>query len=337
MMAQQTFLCRHCGKSSRIKPSQASERLQCPHCGRDHFANTHRTVLGDAPQRRFHRIGHATLAVNRQTDSRRCDSLLHGMTLACVVAGFCLLLKLALSSQVTNAQDLSTDSAPGQRAIQEAWRQQVRDIATRYLQCSQIEDLLPLSRPTPSLAEKMRTYYTGDRKLPINGQLTDFFVDSEAENGDRLGMLLFETPSGKLGPLVVAQTLEGFRVDWPSMSGVGEMSLAEFMERRVTTPTLLHVTAWKADYYSYEFADPDRHLCLRLSDVDDAHSLYGYVSLSHAADLQKVDSLRAYDRFAAPSAQCPQGITVQARFPNSGSHRDQVEIISVICLGWYLP
>ena len=253
------------------------------------------------------------------------------------IAGLCVMLKLGLSSNLTSAQASPVTKPATNPSFQIAWREQVRALATRYLEAPDVAALLPMTRRPEQQADKMRNYYGATHTLPYGGHLTDTFVISEMENGDSLAMLVFADDAGHSHPIVVARTPEGLKVDWPSLSGVGDMTLEEFCEQRPEVPTLLHVSAWRVNYYSYAYSDEGKNLCLRLSDAEDAHSLYGYLPRFQEKDLQKVAGLPLLPRDPALSGILPQGITVQARFPKGSAGSNQVDIIQIVCLGWYLP
>lgn len=252
-------------------------------------------------------------------------------------AGLCLLLKLGLSSSLSGAQPSPMARPATNPGFQMAWREQVRALATRYLAAPDVATLLPMTRRAEQQADKMAKYHGTMHPLPYDGRLTDTFVTSETENGDTLAMLVFEDDAGHQHPLVVTRTPEGLKVDWPSLSGVGDMTLAEFCEVRPESPTLLHVSAWRVNYYSFVYSDEQNFLCLRLSDAGDDHSIYGYLPRSQEEDMQKATGLLMLPRDSALSGILPQGITVLARFPKGNSSDNQIEITKIVCLGWYLP
>ena len=253
------------------------------------------------------------------------------------IAGFCVMLKLGLSSNLTSAQASPMTKPVTNPSFEIAWREQVRALASRYLQAPDVAALLPMTRRAEQQADKMQNYYGTTHPLPYGGHLTDTFVTSEMENGDSLAMLLFEDDAGRPHPIVVARTPEGLKVDWPSLSGVGDMTLEQFYTSRPEVPTLLHITAWRVNYYSYAYSNEQESLCLRLSDAEDAHSLYGYLPRFQKDDLQKVAGLPLLSRDPAHSGILPQGITVQARFPKGSASSNQVDLTKIVCLGWYLP
>ena len=255
---------------------------------------------------------------------------------SCVV-GLSLLLKLGMSSNLTSAQASPATKPAPHLSYQMPWRDQVRALATSYLEAPDVTALMPMTRRAEQQIDKMRKYYGTTHPLPYGGHLTDTFVTSETDTGDTLAMLVFEDETGHQHPFVVAQTSKGLKVDWPSLSGVGDMSLEEFCEQRPVAPTLLHVSAWRVNYYSYAYSDEQNFLCLRISDAQDAHSLFGYLPRSQAEDMQQAMGLLVLPREPALSGILPQGVTVQARFAKNSSTDNQAEITRIVCLGWYLP
>ena len=263
--------------------------------------------------------------------------MVKALAIAFSFAGLCLLLKLGLNSSLTSAQASPVAKPATSPGFQSAWREQVRALAIRYLAAPDVDSLQPMTRRAEQQGNKMRKYHGAAHPLPLGGHLTDTFVTSETESGDILAMLVFEDDAGHQRPLVVARTPEGLKIDWPSLSGVGDMTLEEFCEKRPEVPTLLHVSAWRVNYYSFNYSDEQRLLCLRLSDASDAHSLYGYLSRARTEDMQKAASLLMMPRDPSLSGILPQGITVLARFSEEQASNNQIEISRILCLGWFLP
>lgn len=255
----------------------------------------------------------------------------------CSVAGLCMLVKLGSGTALSSAQ-ASPESKPAKPIVfQEQWRAEVRAVAQKFLAAAEPGDLLPLIRNADKLGPKVIKFYEASHSLPLGRELKDTFVVSEASNGDPLVMLLFVDKAGKDTPLVVARTAEGLKVDWPSLTGIGDMSLAEFIQQRPETPTLLHVTAWSVDYYSFDYADEGKYLCLRLTDAADDHALYGYLPRAQIHDVNQLAGVLPLSKATEHAGICPQGITLEARFPADKVGGNQAEIVRVICPGWYLP
>lgn len=331
--ALSTFQCPQCGKTSPLKIINASGRRQCLRCGLE----SHETGGKPSSPRRFRSIARSSRHLVQGKKAERSDGIVKALAIAFSFAGLCLLLKLGLNSSLTSAQASPVAKPATSPGFQMAWREQVRALAIRYLAAPDVDSLLPMTRRSEQQADKMRKYHGTAHSLPLGGHLTDTFVTSETESGDTLAMLVFEDDTGHQHPLVVARTPEGLKIDWPSLSGVGDMTLEEFCEKRPEIPTLLHVSAWRVNYYSFAYSDEQNFLCLRLSDAEDAHAIYGYLPRSQAEDMQKATGLLMLPRDSASSGILPQGITVLARFPKGNSSDNQIEITKIVCLGWYLP
>ena len=331
--ALSTFQCPQCGKTSPLKIINSSGRRQCLRCG----VESHETGGKPSSPRRFRSIVRSSRHLVQGKKAERSDGIVKALAIAFSFAGLCLLLKLGLTSSLTSAQASPVAKPAANPGFQMAWREQVRTLAPRYLAAPDVAALLPMTRRAEQQADKMQKYHGPAHPLPLGGHLTDTFMTSETESGDTLAMLVFEDDAGHQRPLVVARTPEGLKIDWPSLSGFGDMTLEEFCEKRPEVPTLLHVSAWRVNYFSFAYSDEQNFLCLRLSDAGDAHSLYGYLPRSQTEDMQKAAGLMMLPRDPALSGILPQGITVLARFSKEKSSNDQVEIARIICLGWFLP
>lgn len=66
--------------------------------------------------------------------------------------------------------------------------------------------------------------------------------------------------------LLCVESPAGWLIDWRSFTGTGDMSIGEFLETRPEKPVLLLVMAQRFDYFNGAFSEPERHLCLRLTD-----------------------------------------------------------------------
>jgi hypothetical protein len=272
------------------------------------------------------------------TPHRWSDAWLHPLTAVGLALCACLFVKLGWTSQTSVAPSsaLPMPSSPFHEN-ESAWKNQARKVAQRFLEAPTVDQLLPFTRRAHLYQNVMQQYHASNDPLPLGGTMTEFYYPTQSTNGDRLAMFLFMDSAGKSRPLVVAETAEGIRVDWPSLSGYGELSIKEFLELRPTEATLLHVSAAQADYFNYEFSDRKEFLCLQLQDVNQANHFYGFLSRKLAHQHPEISRLKAVPVRAITNDPHPQGITIRARFPKQARSSNHVEITEFICLGWYLP
>ncbi len=93
-------------------------------------------------------------------------------------------------------------------------------------------------------------------------------------------ILLFSYDSSRLGGTVdiamIRQPDGKFLIDWESYVGASETGWSDFKKQRIATPKLFRLFASIDDYYSYEFDNPAKYLCLHLASADGFYFVKGY-------------------------------------------------------------
>jgi type II secretory pathway pseudopilin PulG len=219
------------------------------------------------------------------------------------------------------------------------WAKQARDISSQFLRATTAAEILPLVRNQASFVKQIEAYASKPGNLPIAkaGVLDIVYAPEEAGKTGTLAMLFFENNEQHVQGLVLADTPEGLLVDWPSFSGEGDMSIAEFLEKKPTEPTLLRVAARLDDYYNFEYQNRDLVTCVRLTDYPETVYFYGYVLRSMPQLKSRIEHLPTQNHGSAEDLQTkPQPLTIKARFHAGTRSENQVEITEIIGNGWFV-
>ncbi|MBP7948290.1 MAG: hypothetical protein KA004_01455 [Verrucomicrobiales bacterium] len=147
----------------------------------------------------------------------------------------------------------------------------------------------------------------------------------------RFVVVMAETESYQSIPVTLEKTPAGFKVDWESFAGYGEMSAEQFLKERPTAPVLMRVTISASDYFNQDFPDKSTHACLRLGlglPLGAARHIYGYMPAGGTVQQEVL----------AASAGHPGRLfgVVRLRYPENSTTAEQVEITEFIQKGWVL-
>jgi hypothetical protein len=219
------------------------------------------------------------------------------------------------------------------------WGKTARDISSQFLRATTAAEILPLVRNRDAYAKKIEAYASKPGNLPIAkaGVLDIIYAPEEEGKTGTLAMLFFENNEQHVQGLVLADTPDGLLVDWPSFSGEGDMTIAEFLKNKPTEPVLLRVAARLDDYYNFEYQDRNLVTCLRLTDYPETIYFYGYVLRSVPQLKHRIEHLPTQDHSATEDLQSkPQPLTIKARFHAGTRSENQVEITEIMGNGWFV-
>ena len=124
----------------------------------------------------------------------------------------------------------------------------------------------------------------------------------------------------------------GFRVDWPSFDVYHEREWRDFVENRVSSPTLVRVYASPVEYYNFAFNDPEEYYCLRLENGRNPYGddpIYGYIRRDHEDYEKLIELAEVAGQFAMP-------LVLRINYPLLPQSGDQVEIVELISNGWMI-
>lgn len=132
--------------------------------------------------------------------------------------------------------------------------------------------------------------------------------------------------------MVVIEKPQGMFIDWPSMVGLGQISIRDFLRDQPGEAVALRVRARVGHYYNNDFSDTAKWLCLRLSDVTNENVVHGYVdrALPVAEALEKNLADPESGREVPDAALV---VVIQRSPGNPGP--DQARIVKLVSATWF--
>jgi hypothetical protein len=226
-----------------------------------------------------------------------------------------------------SAAAIATDSAPEFSTVSEADYAELRRAIERFIEARSVDQALPLVRDQVRVGRMMGEYW-GDHPSPPSGLIS---VSPRSEIICYKGLFCGFAELGDYSKRVFAmeKTQDGrFLLDWESYAGWCELPWELLPTERPTRPVLLRAQIRSDDYFNHSFDDPKKYACFRLSSLDQAHRLYGYVPVENPL----VTVLESKTKFN-PLVLC----ILKVRYPDDPSTADnQVEITEWLCDGWVL-
>ena len=373
-MSQIIIECPRCAEVTHVAMDQSLTSQRCEHCGQ--FLYGAETGVKAEPELRRRRKKHwrsiTGTAANELKTATVDDSdvfqrkgwqrwflPMSGVALALVVGVIWWLTNRARNERGLNKEpdvvmqtslqkkasenkkDLpSTGVAPPTSVAPDpAWAAKAHDVSEKFLKATTADEILPLVRNRESFEKSIQKFAAKEGNLPIakDGVMDILYAPEENGKSGTLAMLFFQNREDRVQGLVLSETAEGLKVDWPSFSGEGEMSIKDFLLTKPTDPILLRVAARRDDYFNFEFDNKDLLTCLRLTDYPETQYFYGYVPKGSPLE-KKILNLAKYDHsLSADLQEKPQPLTIKARFHLGSKSPNQVEVLEIIGNGWYVP
>ena len=364
--------CPHCSEETRVAMDQNLTQQQCEKCGQYLYgADTAvRAGIASRGKERSKRLRNATTTAAEELRGQTVDDTdafqrrgIQRWYFPMAVIALTLVVGLIWWLVSRAKKELGVDKEPElvlQKSLQkdptpqvppsptkgavaagapsEAWATTAHEISEKFLKATTVEEILPLVRNLPAHEKSIRAFAAGGN-LPIAkaGAMDILYAPQDGATAGTLAMLFFQNRLDKMQGLVLAETSTGLKVDWPSFSGEGEMSMKEFLATRPTEPVLLRVAGRKDDYFSFDFDNREQYSCLRLTDYPETMTLFGYIP--KGSPMEKKVAHLATQNNAVPEDQQikPQPLTVRVRFHLGSKSPNQVEILEILGNGWYVP
>lgn len=211
-----------------------------------------------------------------------------------------------------------------------AWEKELRDLAARFVEAGTWREKLQGSRDPGRVEERMRDFYaTRGRQEPRLGKFVScrFFRLGNLE----VAHLVHRGFSGR-GVVEMAWVRDpagGWKLDWESFVGAGEMDWEAFMTERPTRPVLLRVLAMPDEYFNYEFENAAQWISVKLTSADRAHSIHAYAPR---------DSELGRGVLAKLGTRAPaRPATLRVAYPPGAASRDCVRLVEWVEDAWLLP
>jgi DNA-directed RNA polymerase subunit M/transcription elongation factor TFIIS len=195
-----------------------------------------------------------------------------------------------------------------------------------FLEAKSSVELRPLVRHPETVIPLMDRYYQNQggftpaefRAMP---DFTNLFVHKN------FVAISLETMAYEPYTLTLEKTPEGYRVDWESYVGYGEMTLTQLRTERPHTPVLMRFILDRDNYYNFDFNDSQSHQCYKLRSKGTDTILYGYIPRNASLhDRMSVSLLNKTNSYCV----------LKVRYPESSTTADQVEIVEYLQTGWVM-
>ena len=349
-MIRTTIQCPHCGKHTRIDLSFQLSTQKCDRCGvrfssvDTGSAGSREAVVTEPPSWRRAQIGDWDEERPVVAGAGRMPRwvwaavgsvlLLAGGTMAFFTTRRTEAARPSPVTVQTLVQAPSaaagTSSGPGYGALKQLINE-ASATARRFLAARTVDEILPLLQDRAELEATVRDYYQAGegagilplpeaKLMPIDRQL---WIDSLQT------MVINYAVEGRPQRAVALRKMEDgrFLIEWPSAVAFNEVPIARFVAERQTTPRLFRVLANVDDYYNRAFSNDHEFLCLRLTDPDVKHVLYGYAPRRSKTGTAIMAAVLPKDRAGLP-------ILVRLKFPQQSTTDNQVEIAEFLGTGW---
>jgi hypothetical protein len=202
---------------------------------------------------------------------------------------------------------------------------QATEVMTRFLEALTPEDLRLVIREPDRVWPLVQAHHERTPWKPFIVRR----LPAKTEVQMNRGLLAGSVEVNDFERFVVAmeRTADGFKVDWETFTGQGEMTWDDFVSQRPTTPVLMRVALRPDDYFNQDFADASTHACFQLTSHRDTHRLFGYVLRGSPLHAQLATRTRFNPRILP---------TIRIRYPEKSTTDDQVEITELVADGWLL-
>ncbi len=207
----------------------------------------------------------------------------------------------------------------------------------RLVKVRDVDQLLAVVRHRQRVEPLIRKFYTRDNPwvmLPGDMRVSSEKTPAVVENF--IGIQPTTANSGAEWFLFFERVGGDFLLDWESMVGHSEVPWAEFIEKRVATPTVMRAfmkVGGTTGYYDGRYTQDGWH-CYQLTDRNLDHFIYGYTRPGSEADIriQKV----MIQPGSKPGTDRSCFAILRLKYPEEATNHRQVEIVEFIENGWLL-
>ncbi len=320
-----TFLtCPHCEGVTAVAADLPRHKQRCTHCGR---------LAEEEPVKKKRRLRKHRLAPDGVSARRSRERVWMPMAGTALCAVMVVLFALWMK---TRGKPPEAELEP----VPPTPREAITALAKKFTAARTPEELLPLIRNSGTFEKAVRDWCPAHPgALPLGGPVMNITIPRPAL-GTRLAnaTIAFKTLP-RLSVLTV-ETPEGWRVEWPAFSGIGDLGVEEFLGQPPSTPKLLMVHVRRADYYNNAYADPAAWQALWITDRTEEHSFYAYASRGNPTLMEALKVLPPGDS-PAPGAQtlrATRRLALRLYFATpAAAGAGQAEVDAAEGDGWYVP
>ena len=217
--------------------------------------------------------------------------------------------------------------------------EEIKSLVGRFMAAGTPEEVLLLIREPGKFETSVREWCVAHPAgLPPRGTLLR--IVARKVGTTRLAEAAIHRENAPNRNFLVVETPEGWRLDWRTFTGMGELSLPQFIAKKPSDPTLLMSVARASDYYNGTYSDPAAWQCLHITDDTGQHSLYAYVARRNATLMEKIARLEpARSRQTAELNRVSRSMALRVHVAPGAAGADplQAEVDAVEGEGWYVP
>lgn len=338
------FSCPGCHRPISLPRLQAGRKVRCPTC--------HLPLRAPSPRHRYpvrsmerdiDALLHPELFPDSMTPGHvriEKDLRRQSMTMAAMAVMFVLMALKGFNRISKENIPRVAQAAPSEELIREVRlhefaniRPRAQALVERFLNARDWRDKAALVRDGWRVAPLMERYYA---EHPVKG-IQDWksittsglgFYDGLAD-GPALTYVTVITGDDERQIYTVEHHPEGDTIEWESSVGVTAANTGNVLRSLGAGQHVVPVLAALDDYYNYDFADPEKEICVRLQDPKTNELLsYGYLS----RDSDQLEDLLAALQDASPDAPMPLMIEVQGE-ANAPATK-QMRITRLLQTGW---
>lgn len=346
-MSQYTVICHRCGKSTFVDLSRTISDQRCRACrgflqgvdvsiGDKHLESRRKLVVkvagaaGREPE--WHDQETPVIPIRQRWPRYYRWVMWSGLLGFLTAIGLAAMRKFRTTLGGHREVIVQQVRAPTDVRLTEPWRVKATTLAERALAISEIEELLPLLYHPEVSDDVIRRYYATEETLPLGTDLVKEYYIPPGDSAENAVAFWFTDSAQRRRAFVIVEKPKGMVIDWPSLTGFGEMPLKQYLRTMPPGVVVLRARARIGHYYNHYFADSSKWLSIRLSDVTDENAFHGYVDRS----LTIADAMET--SFPSPEAgrDIPdKPVIVVLKHPPGNVQSDQTQIISLLATSWY--
>ncbi len=348
-MSHYTVICHRCGKSTFVDLSRTLSDQRCRACrgflqgvnvgaGDKHLEQHRKLVvkIAGAAGREPQWSDQATRVVPIRKRWPRFYRwvVLAGLIIFLGAIGYAELQKSRNAAGGHRESSSQEETPPVDVRLTEEWRAKATAFANKAMAAQTVNELLPLLFHPEVGDDAIRLYYETEEKLPLGNDLREDYFIPPGENVENAVAFSFTDAAQRHRAFVIIEKPTGLIIDWPSLAGLGEMPVKQYIKTMPSRVVVLRARARVGHYYNNYFSDSSKWLSIRLSDVTDENSFHGYVDRALPA--------AAFMESSFPNPQADKNfpdkpVIVVLKQPAGNLHSDQTQIIGLLETTWYFP
>ncbi|HWB06627.1 MAG TPA: hypothetical protein VG796_26620 [Verrucomicrobiales bacterium] len=349
-MKRFTVICHRCGKSTFVDLSKTVSDQRCRACRG--FLQGVDVSIGDKPKTLRRKMVWKMAGAARQepvwTDQmtpvipirQRWPrfyrwSVLGGLAVFLSAIGWSAYMKF--HDSIGGHREVFGQAAPAKIDPRDTmeWNQRALAVARKVISAPTADDLLPLLLHPDVSDDIIRRYYEKEEKLPLGKDLVEEPIIPPGEYNENAVSFQFFDLNDRPRAFALIEKADGsMKVDWPSLVGLGEMPLKEYMETTPKRSVVLRARARLGHYYNGAFSDSKKWLSVRLSNVIDEDVIHAYVDRS----LPLADSMeKLLPDLESARAGPDKPVIVLLKYPPENVKPDQTVLSAIFTMSWYKP